>query len=794
MIREAISNFQISLNLTKNIMKRITRLKPAASAVLIVLMLGIGNHYLTRFQKPDVRNQLGALNDREDKGEGNGEKANQVLGDKDDWTRWNLPEGAKRRLGKGMFTDMQLSPDGTRLAIASSTGIWLYDVSTGKETSLLTKNTDLIGLVAFSPGGKTLASIDGGNTCRIWDVESQSLLSTFKVPNYWMRSLTFLDDGKTLVAEGLIDKVSNNLTGKNSRWDVPKVWKWDGTTGKLIDTFTTKLPKFNPLKDARISVPVKGFANGDRVIFAFENKDYMISIKDGSTDQEIATLQKPGQEIRAFAFSADGTRLAIAYDRTVHLWNLDTTEQVAMFPIRVADFYGNPSVLAFSKDGKILAVAGLQDISVWNVDTRSHIATFKNREGGLWEFVLSSDGSTVVTLDHRGTVDFWSVNTGKHEYTLTTGYTNRFTALVFTHDGKTIASAAGDKIHLWNTNTGTEEMRMYVPVDIEIANNDPQWNPRAVVPMERGTEIIGLAFSKDKTILNSFHTSGKIGEWDVITGESKNTYTLDGAVAVRVLQINSNPLARGMISAPSPRSSNIYHLFATSFDNVSVYIPEAAFSPNGKLFASKNGNGDVEVWHIPTRESLYTFTRQNLEMDAMLILAFSPNSDTLAISGGEDIHLSNIHSGETFAKFKIPKKKPNLIDKLKSFFGKKHIHHKVEAVALTQFERTHLAASRGKIIDLWDIQTQEHILTIKGHKDTISKLAFTTDGTILASGDIGGTIHLWDIPTGEKLTTFKPYASPITQLVFSPDGRTLASTNLHSRFAGTILLWDVPSK
>ena len=67
MIREALDHFQISPNLTDNIMKEITQLKPAApsgtkplvpwvigasSAILIVLMLGIGSQYLARFQKP----------------------------------------------------------------------------------------------------------------------------------------------------------------------------------------------------------------------------------------------------------------------------------------------------------------------------------------------------------------------------------------------------------------------------------------------------------------------------------------------------------------------------------------------------------------------------------------------------------------------------------------------------------------------------------------------------------------------------------------------------------------------
>lgn len=47
-----------------------------------------------------------------------------------DYTKWELPEGAKSRLRKGIVTDIQISPDNTRLAIASSAGVWLYDVNT----------------------------------------------------------------------------------------------------------------------------------------------------------------------------------------------------------------------------------------------------------------------------------------------------------------------------------------------------------------------------------------------------------------------------------------------------------------------------------------------------------------------------------------------------------------------------------------------------------------------------------------------------------------------------------------
>ena len=68
MIREALENFQITPNLTENIMREVSRLKPIAPSnskplvpwgtigistlAVVLLMLGIGNQHLSRFQKP----------------------------------------------------------------------------------------------------------------------------------------------------------------------------------------------------------------------------------------------------------------------------------------------------------------------------------------------------------------------------------------------------------------------------------------------------------------------------------------------------------------------------------------------------------------------------------------------------------------------------------------------------------------------------------------------------------------------------------------------------------------------
>ena len=143
-----------------------------------------------------------------------------------DYRTWHLPDGALARLGKGSIGEgdraVAWSPDGTRLAVASSIGIWLYDTDTGAEVVLLTGHTDDVISVAFSPDGQTLASGSHDRTVKLWDVDTGQEKASLTGHRSVVLSVAFSPDGQTL-ASGSVDDT---------------IRLWDVGTGRVIRTLT----------------------------------------------------------------------------------------------------------------------------------------------------------------------------------------------------------------------------------------------------------------------------------------------------------------------------------------------------------------------------------------------------------------------------------------------------------------------------------------------------------------------------------------------------------------------------
>jgi Tol biopolymer transport system component len=102
---------------------------------------------------------------------------------------------------------------------------------------------------------------------------------------------------------------------------------------------------------------------------------------------------------------------------------------------------------------------------------------------------------------------------------------------------------------------------------------------------------------------------------------------------------------------------------------------------------------------------------------------------------------------------------------------------------------TRLASSGGEdqTVKVWDVQTGKELLSLKGHGNWTAGVAFSPDDKLLATTGEDRTVKLWNAETGAELKTLKGHTSWLWGVAFSPSGDVLASASGDH----TIKLWNV---
>ena len=90
-------------------------------------------------------------------------------------------------------------------------------------------------------------------------------------------------------------------------------------------------------------------------------------------------------------------------------------------------------------------------------------------------------------------------------------------------------------------------------------------------------------------------------------------------------------------------------------------------------------------------------------------------------------------------------------------------------------------------IRLWQMQTGQQLLTLKGHSAWVRSIAFSPQGDILASGGADHLVKLWNVSDSQCFRTYTGHTKGVYSVTFSPDGQTVASGSQD----GTVKLWDI---
>jgi WD40 repeat protein len=88
-------------------------------------------------------------------------------------------------------------------------------------------------------------------------------------------------------------------------------------------------------------------------------------------------------------------------------------------------------------------------------------------------------------------------------------------------------------------------------------------------------------------------------------------------------------------------------------------------------------------------------------------------------------------------------------------------------------------------IRLWDPKTGRTVRTLKGHAGSVSSVTFRPDGVILVSANADGTIGLWDPTSGNELKSLSGHDGRVWAVAYNNDGTLLASAGRDT----TVRIW-----
>ena len=366
-----------------------------------------------------------------------------------------------------------ISSDLTKAASFSwdSTDVFVFelkDMGPVTRTRIVTRHSDYVNDVAFSPDTTRLITVADDNTVKVWKIANGIELHTFSGFSDSTQSIALSPDqsilaiGTSRAYPGMIRLLDaktgqeiQQLTGHEdiifdldfspdgtelasaSRDGTAKIWDIQtgkeiytseklglmaevdfSPDGKLLATTAPDVVLLETLQSWEVTYTTDDSLINDCVAFSPDGETLawgggmfdefgQVDLIDLATGQQLVSLQGHTNIVETISFSPDGKLIASgSWDKTVKVWDVKTGENLFTFDGDSAYV----EAVSFSPDGKWLA-AGLLNgtIKIWDVSTGLEIATLTGHSSVVSDIIFSPDGTRLYSSSWDGTVIVWGV-------------------------------------------------------------------------------------------------------------------------------------------------------------------------------------------------------------------------------------------------------------------------------------------------------------------------------------------------------------------------------------------------
>jgi len=648
------------------------------------------------------------------------------------WQIGALESMAPRLIGLGTHSrginEIQFHSGGRRFVTGSEDGTaQVWDIQTQQPIGQPMRHQKGVNVVQFSRDGRMVltAGADGG--VGVWDAETGGRrLPPIQHSSEWIAA-SFSPDGR-LFAAGAHD-------GRAQVWNTA-----DGAEpfGALRHQGAVWSVEFSPDSAWLLTA-------------GHDGKVVVWSAHDGQP--RFPELYHPSR-VNFATYSPDGRRILSACgDGVARFWNAESGDRE---PIEIRHLMLNYA--GFSHDGRrvVTATGGKgepSEVRVWNSATAMPVGLPLRHESRVRYAAFSPDDQWLATASHDGTVQVARIGLSGERIRLAHG--DYVWSVAFSPDGRHLLTAGNEPLwRLWDLGHQASSPFKFASEGVQVAAGLSPDSRQLWVGGLNGGRFWRLDESGVPRAMNRFHrrfrprSAGNGSRW--IAG------TIGGKAAM--LYDTTTFQAFGPACLHEHR--------------VSALVPNM----DGTTLYTGDDRGVVRGWNVQDG-SLAFMPTDPTGLEVGCLALNRRGTRLLACAGSDDSQGTFVMLDARSGLFVGPSRRA-----LTPF-----------TVAAFSPDDAWIALAQGNHdvtpseVLLLDASDTEKVVARLPHSDGVSKVAFSDDSSLLATGDEQGTVQLWRVPSGQPVGTPVHHLRGIRMIDFSPDGRRLVTASTD----GTAQVWDV---